>query len=178
MKTRSRTYEQIFEDSRTWSCGGYTSRHHAREDVNRALKNRAEERKVEVDTYVTAELEKLDMLEAVVQDIIERRHYAITPKGTLIWLNPEPENPFSVEALLEDDGPVLSAVREMINIQTRRTKLIGLDAPTKKVIEVKQHDSVDDEIAGLLEAMAAGTQGTLPAGTAARGVGPGYRQPS
>jgi len=37
---------------------------------------------------------------------------------------------------LEDDGPVLSAIDTILKIESRRAKLLGLDAPVKTDLNV------------------------------------------
>lgn len=164
LRTRGRSYEEISE------ALGYASRHAAREDILRAWTARAAERDVEADSYVTAELEKLDMLERAVMGVLERKHYSITPKGTLVWLNPEPNNPFSVEMPLEDDAPILAAAAHMVKIAERRTKLLGLDAPTKKIIEVTNYDGIDSDVKRLVDELAARGQDAVAPGAFAQRV--------
>lgn len=177
LRTRGRSYEEIAD------ALGYAGRHHAREDVLRAWKARAAEQNEEADFYIAAELEKLDMLESAAVAVLERRHYSISAKGQLIWHNPQPENPFSQEKPLEDDGPLLAAAQTMLKIAERRAKLLGLDAPSKKIVEVTNYDGIDADVRRLVDELAArGQDAAAPGAFAPRvvldvsepaGAGPG-----
>ena len=68
--------------------------------------------------------------------------------------------------VLNGDIPAVSA---LIRIQERRAKLLGLDQPFKQQVEITTYDAntIDSEVAKLIQFLDSGTQGALdaPAGT-------------
>lgn len=65
---------------------------------------------------------------------------------------------------VHDVGPNIAAAREMRQLDERIAKLIGMDAPTRKVVEVITSDVIDQAIQQELHAMEA-----LDAGRSATG---------
>jgi hypothetical protein len=80
------------------------------------------------------ESERLDFLWRTVMQVLSRTHYIVS-NGRLVTMNGEP---------MRDDDPALRAVAALLQIQQRRAKLHGLDAP--KQVEVVTIDAVEAEI--------------------------------
>lgn len=78
------------------------------------------------DQVRAIELDRLDTLYTAATEVLERRHITVS-NGRIITLGDEP---------LPDDGPVLQAIDRLLKIQERRSKLLGLDAPTKQNISI------------------------------------------
>lgn len=103
----------------------------ARVDVHRAL---AALRTEPVEEMRALESERLDFLWRTVMQVLSRTHYVVS-NGKVMHLNGEP---------MRDDDPALRAVAALLQIQQRRAKLHGLDAP--KQVEVITLDAVEAEI--------------------------------
>lgn len=103
----------------------------ARVDVHRAL---AALRTEPAEEMRALESERLDFLWRTVMQVLSRTHYVVS-NGKVMHLNGEP---------MRDDDPALRAVAALLQIQQRRAKLHGLDAP--KQVEVITLDAVEAEI--------------------------------
>jgi hypothetical protein len=90
------------------------------------------------------EAARLDDLTLTLMKIRTKKHYVIAPNGA-IARDPETREP------LEDDGPVIQAITALIRISDRRSKLLGLDAPSKREITI---DQIDQQIATLEQILA------------------------
>jgi len=77
-----------------------------------------------------AQLEELDRLTSAATAVLEAKHVTIS-NGRVVTL-PGPDGAGSVP--VEDDAPVLRAAETLLRIQERRSKLLGLDAPTRQDI--------------------------------------------
>jgi hypothetical protein len=97
------------------------------------------------------ELERLDQLQVEALGVLRRRH-VVVQGGKIVW--GEDDQP------LLDDGPVLAAIGKLLEIQARRARLLGLDAPTRA--EVFTVDQVDAEIRRLEEQLAHAEPPTEP----------------
>jgi hypothetical protein len=93
----------------------------AHEMVKRALTTTLKE---PAEMVRQLELDKLDAMEAAALAIMERQHWAHS-NGRLVYMGDQP---------LEDDGPALAAVNTLLRVQERRSKLLGLDSPTKLAV--------------------------------------------
>lgn len=152
-------------------------------DIQRALEARRKKRDEQALLIVEREIVKLDLLEREAWGVLHARHYVVN-QGVVVWHNPgtEPaprerqgwanvrELAEDLEARktagarpLEDDAPVLAACQTLLKIAERRAKLLGLDAPVKKIVEVETGPGVDERIAALLAELATGGQGTAVA---------------
>jgi hypothetical protein len=54
-----------------------------------------------------------------------------------------------VERQQSDDGPGLKAVAELLRVQERTARLMGLDAPTRRAVDVITHDALMEAIADM-----------------------------
>lgn len=124
----------------------------AEKDYQRAV----EQRRTALDSARTAavaiEEAKLDALEQTVWEVLRREHIVVQ-HGKVVYLRRKP---------MIDDDPVLRATDRLLKIAERRAKLKGHDAPVK--VDVRAE--VDDEIAAIAAALAAGVGDLEPAGEA------------
>lgn len=118
---------------------GYTSRGAACQDISRALEQAVAEQTRSVEAYREEELQRLDLLLAEAWRVLKRTHVTVS-HGRIV--RDEDDQP------IEDDAPTLSAIDRVLKIQERRSKLLGLDAPTK--VEAITLDSLDQAIAELV----------------------------
>ncbi len=118
---------------------GYADRASAHKDITRALEAAVVEQHHSVDLYRAEELQRLDLLLAEAWAVLKRSHVTVS-HGRVI------RDDETGEKLL-DDGPVLQAIDRILKIQERRSKYLGLDAPTK--VEAITIDALDHEIAKL-----------------------------
>jgi hypothetical protein len=89
------------------------------------------------------DLERLDQLQVEALAVLRRRHVAVSGGKIVRGDDGQP---------LVDDGPVLAAIGKLLDIQARRARLLGLDAPNKH--EVLTLDAIDAEIRRLEEQVA------------------------
>lgn len=75
----------------------------------------------EVAEYRREQEERLDGLLRKAHEVLEREHITVS-NGQVVKHNGLP---------VPDDGPTLAAIKTVLDIETRRAKLLGLDAPTK-----------------------------------------------
>ncbi len=54
-----------------------------------------------------------------------------------------------VERQRSDDGPGLQAIAQLLRVQQRKARLMGLDAPTQRAVDVITHDAFLQAIADL-----------------------------
>ena len=54
-----------------------------------------------------------------------------------------------VERQRSDDGPGLKAIAQLLRIQERKARRMGLDAPTQRAVDVITHDMFMEAIADL-----------------------------
>lgn len=88
---------------------------------------------------VLMDLAELDEMARQAWTVLRATHYVVD-KGQVVELGGSP---------LLDDAPVLHAIAKLLDIQARRSKLVGLDAPTRSKVEVVPHDAVESAIAEL-----------------------------
>ncbi|MEV0618555.1 hypothetical protein AB0I81_34870 [Nonomuraea sp. NPDC050404] len=82
----------------------------------------------EVTTYRTEQLERLDALLVKANEVLERHHITVS-NGRVVTLDGKP---------LQDAGPLLDAIKTVLDIESRRAKLLGLDTPVKQQIQTDQ----------------------------------------
>jgi hypothetical protein len=87
------------------------------------------------------ELAKLDRAEAVAWRILEDNHVAFQ-HGKVVTLDGKP---------IQDVEPVFKAIATILKISERRSKYMGLDAPTKTETITTQAPSIDDHVMRLVE---------------------------
>lgn len=133
---------------------GYKTASAACQDVSRALEQAVADQTRSVEAYREEELQRLDLLLVEAWTILKRAHITVS-HGRII------KDDFDEPIL--DDGPTLQAIDRILKIQERRSKFLGLDAPTK--VEAITVDAIDDAIAKLvaeLEADQAGEASPAP----------------
>ena len=77
----------------------------------------------EADTLRKIELTHLDKAQSKALSILDARHLAISVKGDTVVDKDGNE--------VTDDTVALKAIDSLVKVQTRRAKLLGLDAPTR-----------------------------------------------
>lgn len=117
----------------------YSDRAAAHKDITRAMEAAVATERATVEVYRQEELQRLDLLLVEAWTVLKRQHVTVS-HGRII------RDEATDEPLL-DDGPVLAAIDRILKIQERRSKFLGLDAPTK--VEAITIDSIDAEIARL-----------------------------
>jgi transposase len=145
LRRNGATYQQI-ADRLDVSVGG------AHAAVKRALDRHISEAAPEVRKL---ELDRLDHLHVQALLVLQREH--VVTNGGRIVLDGQGRP-------LRDDGPTLSAIRTILQIQERRARLLGLDAPTKVDVKVLTIDQMDDRIAELEAQLAANDGRPQPVG--------------
>ncbi len=55
----------------------------------------------------------------------------------------------TIERQQSDDGPAIQAITQLLRVQERRARLIGLDAPARRAVEVITHDALMEAIADM-----------------------------
>lgn len=99
------------------------SRQYAHERYTALLKDIAGH---EVAEYRREQEERLDGLLRKAHEVLERTHLSVS-NGRVVCLDGVP---------VEDDGPTLAAIKTILDIEGRRAKLLGLDAPVKTDLNV------------------------------------------
>jgi hypothetical protein len=135
LRTRGMSYTKISEQL------GYGGHQNAARAVKKTL---ADVTREAAEEHVTIQLQRLDMMYEAELKVLEAHHYTVS-QGRLIHLH-EDAPP------LEDDSPVLSAVDRLLKIEERRSRLLGLDAPTKTTVTHATSD-VDAAVAELAAAL-------------------------
>lgn len=97
------------------------------------------------------DLERLDQLQVEALAVLRRRHVVVSGGKIVRGDDDQP---------LVDDGPVLAAIGKLLDIQARRARLLGLDAPNKH--EVLTLDAIDAEIRRLEGQVATADHPTQP----------------
>lgn len=86
------------------------------------------------------ELDRLDQLQVQALLVLRREHYHVSGGKVALDQTGRP---------IRDDGPTLAAIGRLLDIQARRARLLGLDAPTKMDVKVFTVDEMDARIAEL-----------------------------
>jgi len=149
LKSRGLSYSQIARNL------GYETESGAYKAVQRALAAVPAE---SVDELRRIQSEQIDALTARAIEILESTHYAYTVHGELVR-GPEGPNGEPGEPLL-DSAPTLAAIDRLIRLAERRSKLMGLDAPTRH--EVITLDYLDAQIRAAAEELARAAAGETP----------------
>jgi hypothetical protein len=87
---------------------------------------------------VLMDLAELDEMAREAWKVLRSTHYVVD-RGDVVHLGDVP---------LLDDAPVLAAIARLLDIQVRRAKLVGLDAPTRATVTHSNAD-VDAAVAEL-----------------------------
>ena len=110
---------------------GYKTRAAVSQDISRALAVLRTEPAEEMRALAN---ERLDLLWRTAMRILGRTHYVVS-NGRLMTNDGQP---------MRDDDPTLRAIGVLLQIEQRRARLNGLDAP--KQVEVITIDAVEAEI--------------------------------
>jgi DnaJ-domain-containing protein 1 len=130
------TYEQIADQL------GYADHSGARKAAERGRDRAVREPHQDM---VLMDLAELDEMARQAWKVLHATHYVVD-RGEVVTLHGEP---------LRDDAPVLAAIAKLLDIQQRRAKLVGLDAPTKMQATVTHATSdLDAAVAELAAEMA------------------------
>ena len=122
------------------------------EAVHRVLDRTAQEAAGDVRKL---ELERLDQLQIAALAVLRRTH-PVVQAGKIVY-----SGSGDAAQPLIDDGPTLAAIRTLLDIQQRRARLLGLDAPTKVEAKVLTMDVMDARVQEL-EAELAALDATIP----------------
>jgi hypothetical protein len=95
------------------------------------------------EDMVLMDLAELDEMAREAWQVLRRPHLIVS-QGR-VAKHPDTGEP------LHDDGPLLAAIGKLLDIQARRAKLVGMDAPTKSSVQVITKDAFTAD----LERMAA-----------------------
>lgn len=133
------TYEQIAEQL------GFADHSGARKAAERGRDRAVREPHQDM---VLMDLAELDEMAREAWKVLRNTHYVVD-RGDVVLLNGEP---------LLDDAPVLAAIAKLLDIQARRAKLVGLDAPARATVTHSASD-VDAAVAELAREMALREQG-------------------
>lgn len=131
---------------------GYNSAATAAADIYRVLSERTREMGEAVTGLRSIEADKLDAMERVIIRIMNKPH-VLAQQGRIVYN--QDGTP------VEDTAPLFQCVDRLIRIAERRAKLLGLDAPVKAQVEVK-NTGVDNAIAEYLAGMVTGGKETTP----------------
>jgi hypothetical protein len=138
---RGLTYDQIAAQM------DYRDRSGAFRAVQRGL---ADAYRETADALTRLEMERLAALTRLFEKIIATRHYAVSLGAGRVVMDPRnPEQP------LIDDGPALAAGLALLRVSESRRKLKGLDAPSRRQLEVITADTVEANISRLEAELAA-----------------------
>lgn len=157
MKERGLTYQEIADEM------GYADRSGAFRAVKRALRSVQVEAATDLRKIMLAQMD--DQFK-VAFDIANRKHPLVAGKDAKIVFRSVvtpvlgPDGLPSIDdrgnavttterVMVDDPRPVLAALAEMRQIMVRKSKLLGLDAPSKSRVEVITIDQLDAEMARL-----------------------------
>lgn len=162
LRAQGRTFDQIAAELR------FSSRAKAYEAVRRAYADIPYEGAEEARRL---DLERIDRLIEHCWAVMEREHLTVS-QGRIIgkrigWerdevtgevLRDADGEPVPVYEDILDDGPGMTAVREIRGLLERRAKITGYDAPAKSRIEVITADMIETQIAELESQLASNDQ--------------------
>lgn len=146
---------------------GYRAQSSAHEAVQRALKDARED----IGRAAQIELDRLDDALRTAYQVMLGRHVKVSNAGSVVR---DSDGQPMLDRTLN-----LAGAQTVVRISESRRKLLGLDAPSRKVVEVITQDVVDDEIRRLCEEVAAngGDVSALIREVAADGVAADRSQP-
>ena len=126
---------------------GYSSVQAARKDFTRALEENVADLHASVEVYREEQLIELEYLAEEAHQVMNARHYVVTPGGKLV------QDPETGEPIL-DPGPKLQAMDRLVRIGDRVAKLRVLDAATQ-IEGVFSIDALDRALIEAREQLAA-----------------------
>lgn len=111
------------------------SRQRAHQIYKEAL---AEIPEMEVKLYRAEQQERLDDVLRAAYEVLQRKHLTISG-GKIVRIGEPVIDPETGKATIAeeagepvyDDGPTLAAIKTILQVEERRAKLLGLDAPVK-----------------------------------------------
>jgi hypothetical protein len=112
---------------------GYADRSGAWRAVERARKQVLRDAD---ESMVSYDLDELDEMAREAWKVLRNTHFVVD-RGEVVF-HPETGQP------LIDDAPILDAIRRLLDVQQRRAKLVGLDAPSRATVT---HASADIDAA-------------------------------
>lgn len=118
MRRDGHTWEQIAE-----ACG-YSSRGAAFTAAKHEIAIRQDQINETIDQLRQQELERLEMYSVEALKVLQRQHLVVNSGAVVVHQGVE----------LEDDGPVLAAISQLVKVSESRRKLLGLDAATKSEV--------------------------------------------
>ena len=121
MRSASRTYQQIADALGISKAAAFRSVQRAIDDIP----------KEDTELALKIELEKLDAIERRLLDVLVKRHLRTSPSGKVVMHDGEP---------VYDDGPAIQAAAAMLRVNERRSRLLGLNAPTVTKADVMIYD--------------------------------------
>jgi len=110
---------------------GHSDKAAAYKDVQRALDERRTQLGLDTDQLLELELAKLDAMEAAAWKVLRTKHLTVSHGRVITITKNDPAGGEAETVELEDDGPVLAAIGTLLRVGERRSKLLGLDSPTK-----------------------------------------------
>ncbi len=146
LRSRGRTFQQISDELK---YGGYQNARRAVKKVLESIDREAAEE------HIAIQIDRLDFMYDAAMQVLEAEHYTVSD-GRLVYLG-DPKDPDIPGTPLLDDGPVLKAIDRLLRIEERRSKLLGLDAPTKTTVTRGGAD-IDAAVAELAAMLDAGNQ--------------------
>lgn len=152
------TYQRI--STELWDGNPGTAHKAVRRAYGRIVREPAQE-------ALDLELTRLDMLLERAMDVVERKHLAIS-NGKVVHqkiavpvldaagqqvIDPTTDKPLTEDRWVpvEDDAPLLNAIAQALRISESRRKLLGLDAPAKKRVEVITTDQFTEAMKELAD---------------------------
>lgn len=115
-------------------------------------------------------LARLDEMYARAREVLNAEHLVVQ-QGVVVHRDGEPIynergklTGYAGGEPLIDYAPVLNSLRLMLQLEERRAKIEGTDAPTKARVEVSHVDEFDSRLRGLLEEMERRDAGARPGG--------------
>jgi DNA-binding CsgD family transcriptional regulator len=101
----------------------------------------------DIELHRAMVLDELDRLKRVANGIMTRRHIVVSG-GKVVKV----ESDSGTMVPLQDDGPVLAAIKVLDQLMDRRCKILGLYAPTKVNIEARElKREISELVKGLCE---------------------------
>jgi len=117
------TYSQIGD---AIGVGRATAYKYYREALGELLKENVEK----MEELRQLELARLDHLQREAETVLRKSHVYVSQGGKIVY---------DGDVKLVDDGPTMQAIATVLRIMERRSKLLGLDQPTK----IEQSGSVE-----------------------------------
>lgn len=103
----------------------------------------AEQYKVEsAAEIIKMELDRLDIMLVHAISVLETRHIAYSNGRRMTEIDEEGN-----ETAVEDTAPILKAIDTVLKIMDRRSRYLGLDAPSKSEQSINVHSSTETDLA-------------------------------